>query len=87
MKPITEDYLIKLKLPKRAVLSESIPYNEYLIRDNFNIYCHIDKSGNCLFWGETVRGLIEDFFIVQCDTAQAFREIYKALTGHKLVIR
>lgn len=91
MKPITEYYLIELKLPKRAVLTGSIPFNEYSIRNNFNIYCYMDTSGNCLFWGEIQRrpkkNIIADFFIVKCDTVQAFQNIHEALTGNKLVIK
>ena len=85
MKPITEDYLIELKLPKRAVLSESIPYNEYSIRSNFNIFCFVDTAGNCLFWGECDE--CEDFFIIKCDSIEAFQNIVKMLTGNKLVIK
>lgn len=83
MKPITEDYLIELKLPKRAVLSGTIPFNEYSIRNNFDIYCCMDISGNCLFSGECYKAT--DFFIVKCDTVQAFQNIYEVLTGNKLV--
>ena len=84
MKPITEDYLIELKLPKRSVQSGPLPYNEYGIREGFNIYCEMCTSGNCLFWGECNEGL--DFFIVKCDTVQAFQNIYEALTDKELVI-
>ena len=83
MKPITEDYLIELKLPKKAVLTGPLPYNEYSIRNNFNIYCDMDTSGNCLFWGECIEGL--DFFIIKCDTVHAFQNIYEVLTGKELV--
>ncbi|MEE9451068.1 MAG: hypothetical protein V3V72_13545 [Ignavibacteriaceae bacterium] len=88
MKPITEEYLIELKFPKRVVLSESISYNEYSIRDNFNIYCYMDTSSNCRFWVEKKsEHSRESMFIVKCDTVQVFQKIYEALTGNKLVIR
>ena len=80
---LTEDWLIKFNLLKRAVLTSKIPYNEYSIRDNFNIYCYMDQSGNCLFWGECNEGL--DFFIVKCDTVHAFQNIYKILADKELV--
>ena len=79
---ITEDYLLSLSLPDRAVLINKIPYNEYSIRDNFNIYCHMDFSGNCLFWGECYK--FPDFFIIKCDSIRAFQDIYKVLTGKDL---
>ena len=91
MKPITEDYLIELKLPKRAVSTGAIPYNEYSIRNNFDIYCQMQRSGDCLFWGEHIlwgehiQG--EDFFIIKCDTIEVFQNIYKMLTGKELVIK
>ncbi len=79
---ITEDYLISLKLPKRAVLTGVIPYNEYSIRNNFNIYCYMDTSSNCLFWGTIDK--YKDFFILKCDTVQAFQKIYEALTDKEI---
>ena len=80
---ITDDYLIKLKLPTRASLTSKIPYNEYSIRNNFDIYCQLDLIGNCFFWGECRRG--KDFFIIKCDSIRAFQNIYKILSDKELV--
>ena len=83
---ITEDYLVNLKLPRRVNITNPKPFNEYSIRDNFNIYCYMDTSGNCLFWGGSlVEYVHEAFLIVKCDTFFEFQNIYKMLTGKELV--
>ncbi len=79
--PLTEDWVIKFDLEKREVLTED-PYREYSIRNNFDIYCYMDKSGNCLIYGECVIG--EDFFITKCDTVHDFQNTFKILTGKEL---
>ena len=83
--PLTEECLIKFDLKKREVLTSPESYNEYSIRNEFEIYCHMDKSGNCLFWGGCLQG--EDFFIIKCDTVHGFQNIFKVLTSKELTIK
>lgn len=88
MIPITEKWLIKSKLTPRPVLTfgPGREYIEYSIRNEFEIYCHMDKSGNCLFWGECPQG--EDFFIIKCDSVHVFQNTYAVLNPHeKLTIK
>ena len=82
---IIEDWIMQLEFPRRAVLTNPKPYNEYSIRNNFEIYCYMDEFGNCLFWGECIQG--EDFFIIKCDDEKVFKNIVKVLTGNELVIK
>ncbi len=83
MKPVYEEWLKKFKLPTRIVKTGSI-YNEYSIRNGFEIYCYMDYAGNCLFWGSTDEG--EDFFIIKCDTVHMFQNIYRILADKELEI-
>lgn len=83
--PLTEDWLIKFDLQSREVLTGKTPYTEYSIRNEFDIYCYMDESGNCLFWGLIYYG--EDFFIIKCDTVHKFQEIYELFTQEKLEIK
>jgi len=80
--PLTEEWLIKFNLEKRVVLTAIDPYNEYSIRNDFDIYCYIDYAGNCLIYGECIIG--EDFFIIKCDEVHEFQDIFKSLTGEEL---
>lgn len=86
--PLTEKWLQdKFGLPKRQVRTDS-PYFQYSIRANFEIYCFMDGSGNCLFYGETMNIIEEDFFIIKCDTVHMFQNIYAILNPHeKLTIK
>ena len=77
-----EEWLIKSDLEKREVLTTIDPYKEYSIRNGFDIYCYMDKSGNCMIYGECIIG--EDFFITKCDTIHDFQNIHKILTGKEL---
>ena len=81
---ITEDYLKNCDLESKEVKEGTVKYNIYSIRFDFDIYCYIDKSGNCLFWGESFR---LDFFIVKCDKVHKFKSIFRMLTGKKLNIK
>ena len=81
---MNEDFLINSGLEKRKVLISIDPYNEYSIRNDFDIYCYIDRAGNCLIYGECIIG--EDFFIIKCDTVHEFQNIFKVLTGKELTI-
>ena len=84
--PLNEDWLIKSNLEKRQVLTivGISTYYEYSIRNDFDIYCYIDKSGNCSLYGECIIG--EDFFIIKCDTVHEFQNIFKVLAGKELTI-
>ena len=96
--PLTEDWLIKSNLEKRRVQEtdedrfnrmkgikiNSIPYNEYSIRNDFDIYCYMDQSGNCLIYGECHIG--KDFFIIKCDKVYEFQNIFKVLANKELTI-
>lgn len=82
---ITEEWLIKWQLPQRELMPLT-NLQEYSIRNEYEIYCHMDEAGNCLFWGECDSP--NDFFIIKCDTVQAFQNIYKTLNPHeKLTIK
>ena len=80
--PLTEEWLIKFGLPKREVITNPENYNEYSIREDFDIYCHMDRSGNCLLWGECDEG--EDFFIIKYDTVHEFQNIFRDLTAKEV---
>ena len=69
--PLTEQWLKdKFHLPRQ----KSETYYKYSIRNNFEIYCYMDKSGNCLFW-------IGKEFMVKCDTVHMFQNIYAIFSG------
>ena len=75
--------LKKCAFQERTVLTNPIAYIEYSIRNDFDIYCYMDTSGNCLIYGECISG--EDFFIVKCDTVHEFQNIVRSLTGKELI--
>ena len=80
---ITEVLLREYDLKRKMVIGGTgRPYTRYSIRDDFDIYCYMDLSGNCLFWGECIEG--EDFFILKCDKVHKFQNIYKILNGKEL---
>ena len=83
--PLSEDWLIKFDLPTKKVIGGKTPYNKYSIRNQFDIYCYFDTSGNCLIYGQCYEG--EDFFIIKCDTVHKFQDIYKMLTEKELKIK
>lgn len=78
---LTEEWLIKWQFSKRKVIGSETPYNKYSIRNDYEIYCFIDISGNCLFYGECIQG--EDFFIRKCNTVHDFQNIYAVLNTHE----
>ena len=77
--PLTEQWLIDFGLSKRKV-KKLIEYNEYSIRNDFELFCYIDNAGWCLIW----RSL--DVFIVKTNTVHGFQNIVKELTGKELTI-
>lgn len=83
--PLTEEWLIKFQLPQRELMPLT-NLHEYSIRNEYEIYCHMDEAGNCLFWEECDSP--NDFFIIKCDTVHTFQNIFKILNPHeKLTIK
>jgi hypothetical protein len=78
---LTDEWLIKFQLPKREVKTKTSTYYIFSIRNDFEIYCHMDKSGNCLFWG--VNSMADHFFIIKCDAVHVFQNTYAALNHHE----
>ena len=78
---LTEEWLIKFQLPKRQINPQTSTYYIYSIREDFEIYCHMDHSGNCLFWG--VNSMGDHFFIIKCDTVHVFQKTYAVLNPHE----
>ena len=78
---LTEEWLIKFQLPKRQINPQTSTYYIYSIRDDFEIYCYMDHSGNCLFWG--VNSMDDHFLIRKCDTVHDFHNIYSVLNPNE----
>ncbi len=79
---LTEEWFIKWQLQRREI-RKGVHYYQYSIRNDFEIYCHMDASGNCLFYSETIRIVDEDFFIRKCNTVHDFQNIYDVLNTHE----
>lgn len=73
--PMSEQWLKDFNLSSREGLTSPTRYWEYSIRNDFEIYCQMDKFGNCLFW-------IGGEFIVKCDSVHMFQNIYGILNPH-----
>lgn len=83
--PLTEEWLIMFNLPHRELMPQA-NVCKYSIRNDFEIFCHMDESGNCLFYAACPNGY--DFFIIKCNTVHGFQQIYSILNPHeKLTIK